>query len=366
MSTSPIRRETTVADVAAVAKVSKAQAARALGGYGAVSSDVRSRVLKVAEQLGYHPNMLARSMNTGRSHTIGVVVGDIQNPYFSLAMRAISDTAQPAGYDVLLINTGEDVKAEQEAVRVLQDKRVDGYIIAPVLSDDNAHLRAVVDSGRPLVLLDRAVDGLEVDVIATASEQASFEAAQLLLEQGHERIAYISTLKARSDRYGSEKTLGSTPVAQRLGGMRRAFKEAGKEFPASLVRLNAGTDESIHEIVQELLAPPFGATAIMASDSVIALSALEEIANAGLTIPADLSFVMFDDLPWTRLLTPPLTVVSQPVYELGVAVATTLIHRMRGEQFSAEFDFHAQLIRRGSVAAPPHAETIIKRNSVSV
>lgn len=360
MSTSSIRRETTVADVAAVAKVSKAQAARALGGYGAVSGDVRSRVLEAAEQLGYHPNMLARSMNTGRSHTIGVVVGDIQNPYFSLAMRAISDTAQPAGYDVLLINTGEDVKAEQEAVRVLQDKRVDGFIIAPALSDDDAHLRALVQSGRPLVLLDRAVEGLEVDVIATASEQASFEAAQHLLDHGHERIAYISTLRARSDGHDGETALGSTPVAQRLGGMKRAFRETGKDFPSDLVRLNAGTDENIRRVVRELLAPPFGATAIMASDSVIALSALEEIANAGLSIPADLSFVMFDDLPWTRLLTPPLTVVSQPVYQLGVAVATTLIHRMRGEEFSPEYDFRAELIRRGSVSAPPTRATAAK------
>lgn len=352
MSTSSIRRETTVADVAALAKVSKAQAARALGGYGAVSSEVRSRVMDAAQHLGYHPNMLARSMNTGRSHTIGVVVGDIQNPYFSLALRAISDTAQPAGYDVLLVNTGEDMKAEQEAVRVLQDKRVDGFIVAPVLSDDSAHLRAVVDSGRPLVLLDRSVEGLDVDVIATASEQASFEAGQLLINQGHERIAYISTLRTRSGDI-DETALGSTPVAQRLAGMKRAFNEAGKDFPVDLIRMNAGTDENIRRVVRELLSSPFDATAIMASDSVIALSALEEIANIGLAIPRDLSFVMFDDLPWTRLVTPPLTVVSQPVYELGVAVATTLIHRMRGEEFSPEYDFRAELICRDSVAAPP-------------
>ena len=101
------RRDVTVADVAKAAQVSKAQAARALGNYGAVSDDVRERVLAAAEELEYRPNELARSMNTGKSNTIGVVVGDIENPHFGLATRGITDTAKKSGYNVIIINTDE-------------------------------------------------------------------------------------------------------------------------------------------------------------------------------------------------------------------------------------------------------------------
>src|ERR671921_1781330 len=109
------RRDVTVADVAKAAQVSKAQAARALGNYGAVSDDVRERVLAAAEELDYRPNELARSMNTGKSKTIGVIVGDIENGYFGLAMRGVSDTAKASGFDVILVNTDEDTTAEVDA-----------------------------------------------------------------------------------------------------------------------------------------------------------------------------------------------------------------------------------------------------------
>ena len=135
--------------------MSKAQAARALGNYGAVSDDVRERVLAAAEELAYRPDELARSMNTGKSHTIGVVVGDIENPHFGLATRGITDTAKKSGFNVILINTDEDTGAEIDAVRVLLDKRVDGLIVAPASSVETQHLQRVHESGRPLVLLDR-------------------------------------------------------------------------------------------------------------------------------------------------------------------------------------------------------------------
>lgn len=148
-SNNPRRRDVTVADVAKAAQVSKAQAARALGNYGAVSDDVRERVLAAAEELAYRPNELARSMNTGKSNTIGVVVGDIENPHFGLATRGITDTAKKAGFNVILINTDEDVSAEVDAVQVLLDKRVDGLIVAPASSLKTGHLQRVQEAARP-------------------------------------------------------------------------------------------------------------------------------------------------------------------------------------------------------------------------
>ncbi|MBB6402897.1 LacI family DNA-binding transcriptional regulator [Arthrobacter sp. AZCC_0090] len=349
-SNSSRRREITVADVAKAAQVSKAQAARALGNYGAVSEEVRGRVLAAAEELSYRPNELARSMNTGKSNTIGVVVGDIENPHFGLATRGITDTAKKSGYNVILINTDEELTAEIEAVHVLLDKRVDGLIVAPASSVETEHLRYVHETGRPLVLLDRKAERLDVETIAVSMAEISYESTRYLLEAGHRRIAFISTLKAGSP-YRAGMALDSSQISERLEGMRRAFTEIGLTLSEDQVRLNAGDADSIRNITRELLLMPEPATAIVASDGLIALSVVEAIQELGLSIPSDVSFLMYDDFSWTRLTSPPLTVIAQPVYEMGVAAADALIRQIEGRKPASDGpEFSARLIRRGSVA----------------
>lgn len=347
------RRDVTVADVAKAAQVSKAQAARALGNYGAVSEDVRERVLAAAEELDYRPNELARSMNTGKSHTIGVVVGDIENPHFGLATRGITDTAKKSGFNVILVNTDENTAAEVDAVRVLLDKRVDGLIVAPASSVETQHLRRVHDSGRPLVLLDRSAEGLEVETVAVDMAAISYESTRYLLQTGHRRIAFISTLRTDTA-YTAGMRLDSSQISDRLDGMRRAFADTGCEFPEDLVRLNAGGAESIRNLTREVLLGNDPATAVVASDGLIALSVVEAIQELGLAIPADVSFLMYDDFAWTRLTTPPLTVIAQPVYDMGVAAASALIRQIEGRPPAAAApEFSATLVRRGSVGVVP-------------
>jgi LacI family transcriptional regulator len=135
--------------------------------------------------------------------------------------------------------------------------------------------------------------------------------------------------------------------------MKRAFVEAGLNLPDDLIRLNAGDNESIKKITRELLQRPDPATAIIASDGLIGLSVVEAIQELGLRIPDDVSFLMYDDFAWTRLTTPPLTVIAQPVYDMGVAAAAALIRQIEGRKAPAPAPmFTAELIRRGSVAAP--------------
>lgn len=350
------RRDVTVADVAKAAQVSKAQAARALGNYGAVSEDVRERVLAAAEELGYRPNELARSMNTGKSNTIGVVVGDIENPHFGLATRGITDTAKKSGYNVILINTDEERAAEVDAVQVLLDKRVDGLIVAPASSVETSHLKQVRDSGRPLVLLDRAADGLDVETFAVDMGTISYESTKYLIEAGHRRIAFVSTVRTDGP-YQAGMPLDSSQISDRLEGIRRAFAEEGLSQPTDLVRLNAGDADSIMRITRELLQGPDAATAIIASDGLIALSVVEAIQESGLSIPSDVSLLMYDDFAWTRLTTPPLTVIAQPVYDMGMAAATALIRQIEGRKSSSPAGppLEARLVRRGSVGSPRDA-----------
>lgn len=346
------QRDTTVADVAKAAQVSKAQAARALGNYGAVSDDVRERVLAAAEELNYRPNELARTMNTGKSNTIGVVVGDIENPHFGLAMRGISDTAKAAGFDVILINTGEDHVAEVDAVRVLLEKRVDGLIVAPASSTEYEHLGRVHDAGRPLVLFDRKAPGLDVPVVAADMTPVARESTAYLIEAGHRRIAFISTLEIEGPyRHGME--LASSQITERIEGMNQALLAAGLDPCEELVRLNAGDADSIKAIARELLLMPEPATAVIASDGLVALGVVEAIQELGLRIPQDVSFLMYDDFPWTKLTTPPLTVISQPVYDIGASAAEALIRLIRQPGKATELPvFQATLKHRGSVGAP--------------
>lgn len=343
-------RSPTVADVARAANVSKAQAARALGGYGSVSDDVQTRVNQAAEVLGYRPNELARSMNTGRSNTIGVIVGDIENPHFGLALRGMADVARQAGFHLLLSNSDETLDEEREAVRVMLDKRVDGIIVAPCSSlfEDNEHLRQVLAEGRSLMMFDRAVQGMEVETVQANFVTVAKQATELLLAAGHQRIAYISSMRCAIP-YSPAMTLGPTPVAQRVSGMIDAYRAAGRELDPALIRLNALSEATIEQIMTELLALAEPPSALIASDNLIAMGILRGLAKRGLRVPEDISFLMYDDFPWTELTSPPLTVVAQPVYEMGREAARRLICQIRKQSAGALPAFDSWMIVRGSV-----------------
>ena len=302
-------------------------------------------------------------MNTGKSNTIGVVVGDIENPHFGLATRGITDAAKKSGYNVILINTDEEQAAEVDAVRVLLDKRVDGLIVAPASSVETAHLRQVRESGRPLVLLDRAAEGLDAETFAVDMGGISYESTKHLIAAGHRRIAFVSTVRTNAP-YVAGMKLDSSQISDRLDGIHRAFGEAGLPQPTDLVRLNAGDADSIMRVTRELLHGPDPATAIIASDGLIALSVVEAVQNLGLSIPEDVSFLMYDDFAWTRLTTPPLTVIAQPVYDMGMAAASALIRQIEGRKsVSPAPELAASLIQRGSVGAPRNTDALSKAGS---
>lgn len=346
------KREVTVADVAREAGVGKATAARALGNYGAVSEAVRDRVLAAAERLDYRPNELARSMNTGKSKTIGVIVGDIENGYFGLAMRGISDAVTGAGYDVVLINTSEDVRAEVDAVRVLLDKRVDGMIVSPASSFDTGHLHDVHASGRPLVLLDRRIDDLPVPSVGVEIASAAEQATTALVDAGHRRVAFVTAL-ADPGEWTPDQPLRVSSVAERLSGISSALRTAGIAPDRDLIAFGADGLEATRGILDRLLTLPEPPTAILASDSLIALDLLRTARARGLRVPDDLSFVMFDDFPWAELIDPPLSVVSQPIYDVGLAAGRLLLRLLSGQREAAAETLAATFVARESVGPVP-------------
>ncbi len=346
-------RPVTVADVAAAARVSKAAAARVLGGYGSVSSGVKARVLDAARALDYRPNELARTMTTGRSGTIGVVVGDIENPFFGLAVRGLSDRARELGFNVILANSGEDVAAEEAATRVLAAKRVDGLVVAPAAMDRADHLADLVGRGCPLVLLDRDIPSLGVDASLVDTRSGACNATALLLAAGHRRLAYVTASEAAETRYRGPEQVALSTVLDRIGGFVATLRGAEIDDPEAGIRLGATNPARAAEILDALLCGPDRVTAILASDSRIALHVFRAARRHGLGLPGEVSLVSFDDADWTSAITPAVTVVAQPAYELGVQAAQLLADRIAGHAGPPRYcRLDTTLIRRESVAPP--------------
>ncbi|WP_026870599.1 LacI family DNA-binding transcriptional regulator [Inquilinus limosus] len=349
----PVKPSVTVADVARAAGVSKATAARVLGGYGTVSDKVREKVLAVAEALDYRPNELARSMTTGRSGAIGVVVGDIENPFFSAAVRGITDVARGAGFTVILANSGEDIAAERDAIRTLIGKRVDGLIVTPARSREIDHLRDVQRSGRPLALLDRAIPELAVDTVTVDDREAAEAATRLLIEHGHRRLTYVTACDTPEHTYRDLADIPTVSVRHRIEGFLSACEAARVPSPARSVRLGANGRQETRRLAMELLRSPEPPTAVLASDSLIALEIFKVARELGLSIPDDLSLITFHDADWTGVTSPPVTVIDQPVHQLGTTVAELLVSRLKGYDGPARhMVIPTRLVTRASVA--PH------------
>ena len=340
----------TIPDVARRAGVSTATAARALGSYGAVSESAREAVLAAAAELGYRRNELARAMITGRTNTIGLVIADIENPFFAGAARGVSDAARAAGYEVVLTNTDEDPDVERSIVRVLLAKRIDGLIVAPT-SPDAHHLVAAQQAGCPVVLLDRRLGGIAVDTVLVDSVAAARNVAERLVTAGHRRIAMVTGGLGAEER--AQGRLGVSTGQDRVDGFLAALADAGITDPRAYLRTGAHSPELACALMKELIALPVPPTAVFASNSRVALGVLKAIREAGLEMPREISMVGFDDADWTSVVNPAISVVAQPTYALGQRAAELLLARISGDEEPPGVHMMAtDFLPRGSVAPP--------------
>jgi LacI family transcriptional regulator len=335
-------------DVAHRAKVSRATAARALGGYGPVGDRTREQVLAAARELNYSTNVVARAMRAGKTHTIGVVVADISNSFFSYASRAIIDTAGKAGYQTLVLNTDDDLAKEIEAVRVLIEKRVDGLVVVPSSPTRYDHLILEDEFTKPLVLLDRRVDRLAVATAYTDDRGGAKAAVELFLERGHVHIGLlVATVAAQGTKVSEPKGMVST-ARDRVAGALAALRRKGAPKPAILY--SCSDHEAARVASLQLLAQEPRPTAILATNEEMALGLLAACGELDLEIGHDLSLISFDDSPWAKVVAPAVSVVQRPVYELGRAAVSALIQEILGQGRQGKIELPTQLIDRGSVA----------------
>ncbi|HEY3764292.1 MAG TPA: LacI family DNA-binding transcriptional regulator, partial [Gaiellales bacterium] len=295
----------TIRDVARAAGVSTATAARALGGYGHASPAARRKVSESARALGYRPNAVARALVSRATTTVGLVVGDIENPFFAAAARGLSDVMDAHGYTVLLANADEDADRERRAVDALRARQVDGMVVVPAPGASADHLAALVAEGVPLVLLDRVVAGVEADSVLVRNTAGARAAVAHLTGLGHRRIGVVSDSPE------------ITSSAERIAGYRQALRAAGVGVEPDLISIGGPTQADGEAAALRLLDRADRPTAVFTANNFMTVGALRSARALGLRIPADLALVGFDDLDWTTLVEPPVTVVSQPVAELG-------------------------------------------------
>ncbi len=327
----------TLKDVARVAGLSQATAARALGGYGYASPDAVERASDAARRLGYTPNGVARALVSRATRTVGLVVGDIENPFFAAAARGLADALEGEGHTVLLANSDEHRAAEQRAIEALRSHQVDGLVLASVGRADD--LNAIAASS-PLVLLDRSIRGVRADSVTVDNRAGARRAVEHLVTLGHRRIGIVS----------DHPSIASS--AERLAGYRRALKDAGLPDDPGLVSIGGSTREDGHRAARALLDRADRPTALFTSNNFMTYGAVLALRELGLSVPGDVALVGFDDLDWTVLVDPPLTVVSQPVAELGATAGRLLLARIGGDESPPRrVRLPAHLIVRGSCGA---------------
>ncbi|MEU5878926.1 LacI family DNA-binding transcriptional regulator [Spirillospora sp. NPDC047279] len=306
-----------VKDVARLAGVSVATVSRVLNDSAPVTAGTRERVLAAVAELAYRPNAVARSLRTDATRTIGLIIGDILNPFFTELARAVEDEARVTGYSVVIGNADERPERQDHYVRTLLEQRVDGLLLCPT-AEITPLVRDAVADGTPLVFLDRTLPGLDVPTVRADGTAAIGELIAHLTRLGHRRIAFISGPALLST--GRDRTAAFVAAMAGHGlPVRDEYLEAG-DFQAASGRASAA----------RLLALPEPPEVIFAGDNLMALGALDEIRARGLRIPADVALASYDDLPWFTHVDPPITAIDQPVQELGRLAVRGLAERIGG------------------------------------
>ncbi len=332
----------TIADVARRAGVSKMTVSRVINDSGYISQETRERVEQAIAELGYIPNALARSLRFKQTRTIALILTDITNPYFTTIARGVEDVASEQGFSVIFCNTDESDREEAEYVNVLLQKQVDGLLLVPTSSTEEA-IAPIREQGLPFVLLDRYIPGALVDSVRGDSLQGAYRMMQYLLGLGHRRIAVLSG------------PADVTTSIDRMEGARRALYDAGLALDPAQVYYGPFSLEGGYVMATQALAADPRPTAVYAMNNFIAMSTLRAAREIGLRVPEDLSVVTFDDLPAAFVAEPFLTVTEQPAYEMGQQATALLLDRLsnKGSAEPVEIILPTQLIVRKSSGPVP-------------
>lgn len=300
----------TLADVARAAAVNISTVSRALSGAYGVRRSTRQKVREAAERLAYRPNRVARGLATGRSHTLGLIVSDIRNPYFAEVARGAEDAASQAGYDLVLCNSDLDPGKQMRYVRALLEKRVDGLLMNSVAELNRQQQQELAACGLPIVLLNISPGLRTFSTVSGDNFEGGCLAGAYLLGLGHRRIAHLSGPR----RHGN------------LTARAKGFLKAMQATDATPTVIHGEqTYTGGYHMAKKVLAQHPDVTAMFAGNDAMAFGAVKAILEAGLSVPEDLSLVGFDNVELASIIRPPLTTIHQPKYEMGQGAVEILL-----------------------------------------
>lgn len=303
-----------IKDIAEAAGVSTATVSRVLSGKQNVRPAVRDKVLAVTKKLNYTPNRAARSLRSRRSSSIGLIVADIQNPFFASVSRAIEDIAHANGYSVILCNTDENPEKERMHLELMHNENAAGIILAPT-GDLARHFPQELADAGPMVVIDRKVNDVAVDSVVIDNFEAAQSLTRHLLEHGYQRIAGL---------FGANSVTGR----ERLRGVKEALQSGGVSLDEELIISLPAKEAEGYTAVSKLLEMTNPPDAILTSSGLLATGAFKAIRDKELSVPAEIAFATFDESPWTTMIRPAITVIEQPTYAIGQTAGEMLFKRI--------------------------------------
>lgn len=336
----------TIKDVAEKAGVSKTTVSRFLNGmYDMMGEEVREKIEHTIKELKYKPNRLAQGLKSKKTKTIGLIIFNVLNPFSSKLIRGVEDVCRKHGYSLFLCNADNDPNLERKYITELYHKQVDGIMTATVGNNEDLY-KELSEEGFPLVFVDRRMNEQFGDQILTNNLEGAYNAVAHLCKLGHKQIAYLT---APVD--------GVSNRTERLEGYKKALIDFDIEYNPLLVRevsLKEGDGYKATIDILQSLEP----TAIFSMNDTLNLEVFKAIKELGYKIPHDISFVGFDDTDWAPITEPPITVVAQPTYEIGVKVAETILKRIHAKKKTkfATTIFDTKLVIRESTGFPKHID----------
>lgn len=304
-------------DVARIAGVSASTVSHVLNGTRKVNTATRLRVEAAIEETGYRRNVVARSLAAGRTHTVGLSISALTNPYFGSLVHAVERALSDAGYVLIVGDSHDDVTSEKRVTGSLLDRQVDGMIVAPAAGSERVTLPEITRTGTPLVLIDRGVD-VGCDQVVPENFSSSRSLTEHLLDLGHRRIAVVRGLA------------GISSTIERFDGYAAALADRGIAIDPALVLDGESNTEAAEREVHALMSRADRPTALVSLNNAMTIGTLKAIRGLGLSIPADVAFLCYDDFEWSDLFEPRLTAAAQDVDTIGATAVEMLLRRIQG------------------------------------
>ena len=321
---------TTIKDIAKALGLSTSTISRALRDSHEISEETKKLVLECAEKLNYRPNPIALSLKEKRSRSIGVIVCEIANNFFSQVINGIESVAYEKGYNVIIAQSHESYDREVLDLQFLASRSVDGLLISvSTETTDISHLKSLHDRGLPIVFFDRTLEGLNTHTVTADNFNGAYQATEHLIKNGYKKIAALANSEFLSI------------TNERLAGYKAALKDNNIEVKNSYIQhcfYGGMVFSEVEEAINKLFTQKQKPDAIFATSDKLTLGCLKTLHRRGLTIPDDIALAGFSNTDIAELLLPSLTIVRQPAYEIGKAAIELLLQQIESKRPVKDFE----------------------------